>query len=154
MAQENPHCLDPEFDAKVEKYVRRTVPLMDVKSLADSRTKYLILDAREPAEYGVSHISGAFNIGFDKPDFDMLNDIPTDTEIVVYCSIGYRSEKIGERLQDMGYTNVSNLFGGIFEWSNRDYILVDKDGQPANELHTYSRAWSKWVDTRNIKRIW
>ena len=40
--------------------------------------------------------------------------------IVLYCSIGYRSEKIGEKLVEMGYGHVFNLYGGIFEWVNRD----------------------------------
>ena len=39
-----------------------------------------------------------------------------------------RSEKIGKKLLDMGYTNVKNLYGSIFEWANQGNILVDQKG--------------------------
>ncbi len=127
---------------------------MDVDELYRTRKESVILDARETAEFDVSHIEGALQIGYDTPDFNILKDLPLDTEIVVYCSIGYRSEKIGEKLQERGYTNVSNLYGGIFEWSNREYELVDTNGQKTNIVHTYSRRWSKWVNPDKATLTW
>ena len=47
-----------------------------------------------------------------------VEDIARESTIVVYCSVGYRSEKIAEELDKLGFTNVSNLYGGIFEWIN------------------------------------
>jgi rhodanese-related sulfurtransferase len=153
-AQDDAHCIDRDFQRKVEDYIRGTVPVMDVEKLHQAQKEVVILDARETAEFEVSHIEGALRIGYDKPDFNILKDIPLDTDIVVYCSIGYRSEKIGEKLQERGYTNVSNLYGGIFEWSNRQYELVDTKGQKTNTLHTYSRRWSKWVDPEKTATTW
>jgi predicted sulfurtransferase len=52
------------------------------------------LDAREKEEFDVSHIKGAIFVGY--ANFDMMN-LPVfnkETAIVVYCSVGYRSEKI------------------------------------------------------------
>ena len=153
-AQVEPHCSDPEFSAKVNDYVRGTVPLIDVNDLNEQRDKFIVLDAREPDEYRVSHIAGATNIGYDKPDYNILAEIPTDAAIVVYCSIGYRSEKIGEKLIQRGYNNVSNLYGGIFEWGNRSFDLVNKDGHITDTLHTFSRSWSKWANPEKVKRTW
>lgn len=153
-AQDNARCINREFQDKVEDYIRGTVPVMDVAKLHQKQKEVIILDARETAEFEVSHIEGALRIGYDEPDYNILRDLPLDTDIVVYCSIGYRSEKIGEKLQERGYNNVSNLYGGIFEWSNRDYELVDTNGHKTTKLHTYSRRWSKWVDPDKATLTW
>tara|TARA_B100000768_G_C11171243_1_gene328804 strand:+ start:178 stop:360 length:183 start_codon:yes stop_codon:yes gene_type:complete len=39
--------------------------------------------------------------------------------IIVYCTIGYRSEKISEELKLKGYKYVYNLYGGIIQWVNK-----------------------------------
>jgi rhodanese-related sulfurtransferase len=154
LAQENARCNDPEFDAKVANYLRGTVPVIDVDELYVNRDNMVILDAREPEEYRVSHIEGAVNIGYDNADYNILDNVPLDAEIAVYCSIGYRSEKIAEKLADRGYRNVSNVYGGIFEWSNRNYMLINETGKQTDTLHTYSKRWSKWVNPGTVKRTW
>lgn len=79
--------------------------------------------------------------------------MPKDKKIVVYCSIGYRSEKIAERIQAMGY-EVSNLYGSIFEWVNQGNQIVDNTGKETKELHTYNRKWSKWVEPDSVQKTW
>ena len=64
--------------------------------------------------------------------------------IVVYCSIGYRSEKIAEKLRRKGYT-VFNLYGGIFDWKNKGNTVVDSLGNTTEKVHAYNEAWSKWL---------
>ena len=71
--------------------------------------------------------------------------IPKNKEIIVYCSVGYRSERIGEKLLDMGYTKVYNLHGGIFDWKNQSQIVVNDLNLPTDSVHTYSKAWSIWL---------
>ena len=68
-----------------------------------------------------------------------------NTPIVVYCSVGYRSEKIGEKLRKAGYTNVTNLFGGLFTWANENRPLKNKADQPTRAVHGYGKAWSKYL---------
>ena len=75
-----------------------------------------------------------------------LADIPKDAILVVYCSIGYRSEKIGERLKKEGFSKVYNLYGGIFEWCNRGYEIVDKEEKKTSKVHAYDRDWGRWVE--------
>jgi rhodanese-related sulfurtransferase len=86
-----------------------TVP--QVKTMHD----LLLLDAREWSEYQVSHLKNAKFVGYDQFDIDKLKLINKNQKIVVYCSVGYRSEKIAEKMKHAGFTNVSNLYGGIFE---------------------------------------
>ena len=45
----------------------------------------------------------------------------------------------------MGFENVRNLYGGIFQWKNQDKPVVDTKGIKTDSVHTYSKAWSKWL---------
>lgn len=106
----------------------------------------LILDSREASEYNVSHIESAKFVGFNKFSkkyFDaQVSD--KDTPIVVYCSVGIRSDRISKKLQKMGYTNVKNLYGGIFEWKNKGFPILDSTNIETENIHVYSKIWSKW----------
>jgi len=54
----------------------------------------------------------------------------------------------------MGYKNVYNLYGSIFEWVNDGNEVVDKNNKPTDEVHTYNKKWSKWVEEGKAKKIW
>jgi len=106
----------------------------------------VLFDAREPEEFQVSHINGAQCIGYEKPDYSLLNQYAKDTPIVVYCSVGKRSEDIGRALRKKGYTNVYNLFGGIFDWTNRGFSVVDEGGREVKKVHPFDAKWGMWVN--------
>lgn len=151
---QKPVCMNPEFDKKVSQTIRFTIPLMSVEELKSNTQKLLIFDARERDEFEVSHIPGAEFVGYNHFDIQTYSKLSKDTPIVVYCSIGYRSEKIGERLKAKGFTKVYNLYGSIFEWANRGYPLINEKGREVREVHTYNKDWSRWVDTSKAKKIW
>ena len=113
-------------------------------SLATIITDVQLVDAREQVEYDISHMDGAMFSGYDDFDSTIVERLAKDKPIVVYCSIGYRSEKIAERLIDSGFTDVYNLYGGIFEWVNQSGPVVDKEGE-TERVHAYSRAWGIWL---------
>ena len=125
-----------------------TVELITVEDVTNEMKEdsgIVLLDTREINEYKVSHIEGARCIGYNDFSIESMKDIPTDSEIVVYCSLGVRSEHIGEQLKEAGYHNVRNLYGGIFEWKYHDQMIVDKKGNPTDKVHTYDEEWSKWL---------
>lgn len=107
--------------------------------------KVYFLDTREKKEFEISHIKNARHVGYDNFDLSSLSDIPKDAEIIVYCSVGARSQTIGEKLKKAGYTNVKNLYGGMFHWANRSYPMVNSNGERTTKVHGYSRDWGKWV---------
>ena len=147
------HCQNPDFDKKVAKMLSFSVKTISPSDL-NRQSNILVLDARERTEYDVSHLPNAVFIGYNSFEKKTLDTVPKDKPIVVYCSIGYRSEKIGEKLKKMGYTKVYNLYGSIFEWLNQGYPVVDKNGQPTNKVHTYNKAWSHWVEDGKAEKIW
>lgn len=70
--------------------------------------------------------------------------MPKFALVIVYCSVGYRSERIGEKLQDAGFINVQNLYGGIFKWVNEGMPVYNSIG-PTKQVHGYSRSWGVWL---------
>lgn len=122
----------------------------DVKEVQVAQVKQmkevLLLDAREMNEYQVSHIKGARQVGYDKFEVTQLNNIPKSKSIVVYCSVGYRSENVAEKLVKAGFTNVSNLYGGIFEWVNQGNEVVDMSEKKTDRVHAYSSTWGVWLN--------
>ncbi len=141
-------CAQKSYEEQMQNLLEGTVPVMKAQkldSLKKSGTNIVLLDARRPNEYKVSHIEGARFIDYDDFKKSDVNDIPKDAAVVVYCTAGYRSERIGEKLQKMGYSNVSNLFGGLLDWKNNKFEVVNNQEQPTDSVHTYNKAWSKWL---------
>ena len=105
----------------------------------------IFLDARSIEEFNVSHIENAQFIGYDSLHISTLNNIEKDQRIVVYCSVGYRSEKVAEKLIELGYKNVSNLYGGVFEWMNQNKPVVDSTNRLTNQIHAFDKTWGIWL---------
>lgn len=130
----------------LQKYNKNTVPYITVSDLKNTKG-IVLLDAREQKEYNVSHLEKAVCVGhtkFNSKTFEAQYPNKA-TAIVVYCSIGVRSEQIGEKLIKMGYTNVQNLYGGIFEWKNQNNNVVDSNNKITDSIHVYSKEWSKYL---------
>jgi len=83
----------------------------------------------------------------------IVKDLDQSKPIYIYCSIGYRSEKIGEKLQKAGFKKVYNMYGGIFNWANSGYTLVDKNGKTTTKVHGYNNDWSQWLNGQKCKKI-
>jgi rhodanese-related sulfurtransferase len=125
-----------------------TVPLLYATDVYDSLSKHkniVLFDARQKEEYNVSHLPGAIYVGYDEFDSSKIKHIDKNKTIIVYCSVGYRSEKIGEKLKDLGFKNVYNLYGGIFDWKNNGYPVVDNCGKETEKVHPYNDKWGVWL---------
>ncbi len=130
----------------LKKHNTHSVPYISVKELAMPKTQAVILDARERSEFEVSHINNAMYVGYNNFDLEQVQTkIPDKNQIiVVYCSLGIRSEDIAEQLQKAGYKRVYNLYGGVFEWKNADFKVFDNKGE-TTKVHGFSKEWSKWL---------
>ncbi len=111
------------------------------QALATS-TQLLILDARTEAEYTVSHLAGAqrVDITSDAAIATLLKTDSKDKQVVVYCSVGYRSAKVAQQLQQSGFQNSFNLEGGLFRWANEGRPIVHAE-QPTQLVHPYNKWW-------------
>lgn len=102
----------------------------------------IVLDARTEAEYAVSHLKKSDRIEPNDPDLAAFAGISKDTPIVVYCSVGYRSARIAERLGQAGFSHVYNLEGSIFQWANEGRPIF-KDDRATMLVHPYDALWGR-----------
>ena len=107
----NPVKAQDSLESLLKKYNSGNIPYTSVEELRMDQLndEVLILDAREPEEFQVSHIEEALEVGYDDFDISVVKDIPKDRKIVVYCSLGIRSEDIGLKLEKAGFEKVENL---------------------------------------------
>ncbi len=130
----------------LKQFNNNSVAYITVNELKNKES-VIILDAREESEFNVSHIKNAEFVGFDTFNSKKIKKKyhNFDATIVVYCSLGIRSEKIGAKLLKMGYKNVFNLYGGIFEWKNQNLPIFDSNNKVTENIHAFSKEWSQYL---------
>ena len=108
------------------------IPQIDPKDLYILDKKILLVDVREPEEYGSGYINAHNNLTIPrgKLEFMAIKRIAEvygqNAHIVTYCLKGPRGSLAAFQLKKMGFTNVKNLKGGILNWL--------KEG---NTIHSY-----------------
>lgn len=136
---------ETEFEEMATEMAQGDTRDIEVASLKTMKDKVILLDTREKKEYEISHIPGAIWVGYNNFKLKRVKEIAKDAKIITYCSVGYRSERIGEKLQKAGFTDVSNLKGSIFKWVNEGNPLEDKEGNATDKVHGFDKTWGKWV---------
>jgi rhodanese-related sulfurtransferase len=106
-------------------------------------TPLILLDVREPDEFAVSSLLGARQVAPDAAASSLV-DLTSSSEarIVCYCSVGVRSAILTKRLQQAGFTNVSNMNGSIFEWASTGRPVYQGDRQ-VGRVHPYNEKWGR-----------
>ena len=138
---------NPEYKQTLDSLYQHSVPLITIDEFIKiDKYNLHILDTREEEEFRVSHIKNARHVGSFWFDMRKIYDIPLNSTVIVYCSVGIRSEKIGEKLIAAGYKNVLNLYGGIFEWVNQSHPVYKQNGVQTAEIHTYNDTWDRWAE--------
>ncbi len=144
----------PELE-KYKREIREKFPRVagiDVETLSArlrDENAPLLLDARERKEFAVSHLRGARRAATVAEALVVLEGVPKDREIVVYCSIGYRSGQLADQLGRAGYSSVQNLEGSIFEWANTGHPVYRGELR-VREVHPYDLTWGRMLD----RKLW
>jgi rhodanese-related sulfurtransferase len=99
-------------------------------SLEEAEDPYL-LDVRTPEEYQEAHIEGSWLIPYGELD-TRADELPEDKDetLWVYCRTDRRSQIALESLEEMGYTDVRVLRGGIIAWHQAGHPLVFGENRP------------------------
>ena len=80
-----------------------------------NREDALVVDVRDPGEYGAGHILGAKNVPLSRfGDADVAKR--KERPVIVYCDGTERASKAVAALKKQGYTRVVNLSGGLKAW--------------------------------------
>lgn len=85
----------------------------------------VVLDIRTPEEYAAGHLEGSVLIDFYEPDFaDRLFELDPDVPYLIYCRSGNRSGQTRAMMQEMEFTNVVDVRGGINAYVAAGHPLV------------------------------
>ena len=139
-----------------------------------SNNVYLTIDCRRKDEFEVSHIPNSKNLHFQTDDASLINFLVeeqnklfdtdsanTKLNIVCYCSLGYRSSTLAQRIENLKSSHTTlrdkniktwNLEGSIFKWANEKRPMTDLNNLPTKFVHPFSytfcmlleREYWKW----------
>lgn len=152
---------DPARDWKSTKeWIREEFPkvaAIDVPTLAErmrkKETTPLLIDVRAEAEFKVSHLRGAVRAETEKALVAALAKREEGQAVVLYCSVGYRSAAMAERLRVLGHEDVSNLEGSLFEWANRGLPLY-RGKKRVEVVHPYDEDWGRLLERKRWPEDW
>jgi rhodanese-related sulfurtransferase len=82
----------------------------------ESRATPVLLDVREPWEFQTCHIEGALPMPMNTVPAHM-QELDEEAPIVCICHHGARSMSVAAFLERQGFTQVTNLTGGIHAWA-------------------------------------
>ncbi len=95
------------------------ITVEELKRKLGAREDIFVLDVREPHEYLIANLGAPqIPVGEVERRVSELAD-QKNREIIVHCRSGARSQKAALILKQAGFTNVSNLTGGILAWADK-----------------------------------
>jgi rhodanese-related sulfurtransferase len=127
------------------------VPVTSVAELQEMMSAdagLVLIDAREVEEFSVSHLKGAEHAVIVAEVRPLLREV--GVPVVVYCSVGYRSAELADRLIRASVPGVYNFPGSIFEWANAGLPLYRGD-ELVKEVHPYDDHWGRLLDPRQVR---
>jgi rhodanese-related sulfurtransferase len=122
---------NPGFLKLVEQVKQRITEdsIAEVKAKLDRGEPFHFIDVREDHEFAKDHARGARHLGRGILERDIETVIPDkQAEIILYCGGGFRSALAADSLQQMGYSNVRSMDGGIRAWREAGYPLEQGSG--------------------------
>lgn len=124
----------------------------------------ILLDCRQEEEYNVSSIPGSIRVEHSWPHEQIIGMMKQKEnsknikEIVCYCSVGYRSCIVAEKLkhfykeknvlEDGKVPAIFNLEGSLFKWANEGRKMVDLNGELTHFAHPYNSVFGKLLDSK------
>jgi rhodanese-related sulfurtransferase len=93
----------------------KEISVQELKEKLDNNEDFQLIDVREDFEYETSNIGGLLiPLGGILIETDKIEK---DKPVVVMCRSGKRSAAAIMQLEQQGFTNLSNLKGGMLAWA-------------------------------------
>lgn len=137
--------------AKTLRIVRETfpeVPQLSTERLAETLeadADVVLLDARSKEEFETSHLQGAVRATSMRSAREALKGRGEKSVVVVYCSVGYRSSRLAQKLRATGVENVVNLEGSLFKWANEGRPVY-RGSEQVRTVHPFDEDWGDLLD--------
>jgi rhodanese-related sulfurtransferase len=94
-----------------------TVQEISVEDAMEAWQKQVVvfIDVRTVEEYNQGHVPGALLLPLAELE-NRLDEVTTDTKVLIICRSGNRSGKANIILQKNGFTNTYSVRGGMLAW--------------------------------------
>ncbi len=100
----------------------KTATAEEVKAAIDKKEKMVILDVRDPQEYGAGHLPGAINVSRGTLEWGIWGKVTDqNAKIYVYCKTAGRSALATKTLNDLGYKNAILMDASFEDWIKAGY---------------------------------
>lgn len=87
-----------------------------------------LIDVRTPEEFASGHIKGAVNISlYDKDFAGLVAQLKKNEPVFVYCKGGGRSREAAGKMEELGFTDIHDLRGGITAWK-KNKLPIQESG--------------------------
>lgn len=106
----------------------KSMDVTELKERIEGGDDYILVDCREINEWNEGHIPTALFIPLSEFQAEWkkhLTDADKNKEIILQCRSGRRSLSAAQILLSEGFENLNNLDGGILDWQDRGYKIVD-----------------------------
>src|SRR6201995_2165918 len=128
--------------AEVLRQIKSRIDEVDPAAVREqSSNGTLVIDVREPEEWGNGHIPGAKHVPKSYLESRIEGAAPDRSQhIVLYCQSGNRSAWAARTLlDDLGYEQVESMTGGFTLWKDRGYDVETPRTLTAEQRERYSR---------------
>ena len=106
------------------------VTAVEFNKIMDSKEAFILVDVRTLDEYNAAHLPGAIHINRGLIEWVAPKKIQdTDSKIYVYCKTGARSAFATQRLIEIGYTHVTNIYDAFKGWVVAGYPVYNRHGE-------------------------
>lgn len=107
------------------RHLIKEIKVSEVVTMFKNNIKFMLIDVREDSEWARGKIPTSTHIR-RSIIADKTPEIITDKKmpIILYCASGYRSVLATLELQQMEYSNVASMSGGINEWINSGHKIA------------------------------
>ncbi|MGK4569175.1 thioredoxin domain-containing protein [Flavobacterium sp. 3HN19-14] len=96
----------------------QTIPAAAFAEKIKSTPNPQLIDVRSPEEFNSGHIDNAANINWNGDDFEgKIKALDKSKPVFVYCMSGGRSHAAASKMEALGFTNITELQGGILKWN-------------------------------------
>ena len=85
----------------------------------------VLIDVRTEGEFRMGHIPNAMHLDLFSPDLQrQIQNLDKDKKYMIYCRSGARSAHICSMMGHMDFSDLSNLYGGLFDWNGKLVTLA------------------------------
>jgi rhodanese-related sulfurtransferase len=119
-------ALLPIMVQAADNYLSPGLTPQELQSRLGTPEAPLVVDVRDPVEFGVAHVPGAINIPLTELE-KRLDEISNDNGVLIYCINGSRTRQAEPILYAHDFENIYHLEGAFYSWIKGKYP-VEKGG--------------------------